>query len=90
MYDQREKAQRDYQWMIQGAREEGIEKGREEGREEGRQEGREEGKLAGQIQILQQILGDPQSPDVELVGRPVAELASLLETLQSRVRDRNV
>lgn len=42
MYDQREKAQRDYEWAISGARE----------------EGREEGKLAGRIQTLQELLGD--------------------------------
>jgi len=35
MYDEREKAQRDYLWALEGARQEGMEKGIEEGREEG-------------------------------------------------------
>jgi flagellar biosynthesis/type III secretory pathway protein FliH len=41
MYDQREKAQRDYEWAISVAR--------EEGREEGEQIGLAKGKLAGKI-----------------------------------------
>ncbi|MCA9222509.1 MAG: Rpn family recombination-promoting nuclease/putative transposase, partial [Planctomycetales bacterium] len=40
MYDQREKAQRDYEWALSGAREEGLEMGLAKGREAGRVEGR--------------------------------------------------
>lgn len=55
MYDQREKAQRDYQWALDSARAEGMERGRQEGlevgleagREEGLNQGREEGVAAG-------------------------------------------
>ena len=44
MYDQREKAQRDYEWAISGAREEGIEKGREEGHRRGARKGTRRGR----------------------------------------------
>jgi predicted transposase/invertase (TIGR01784 family) len=47
MYDQREKAQRDYQWALDSVREEGWEQGREEGLELGRKEGLELGRQAG-------------------------------------------
>jgi predicted transposase/invertase (TIGR01784 family) len=67
MYDQREKAQRDYEWMLAGAHEEGLEKGREEGLERGIEKGRQEGKLAGRIQALQEVLGDPVTADEELL-----------------------
>ena len=41
MYDQREKAQRDYEWALSGARE----------------EGRDEGELMGKIRLLEELLG---------------------------------
>jgi len=108
MYNQREKAERDYRWVIESARREGIEKGREEGvqiglekgREEGREEGvriglakgreegREEGVLVGKIQVLQQLLGEQQTPAEELLQRPLDELNSLLSQLQERLRRR--
>lgn len=81
MYDQREKAQRDFQWMIDGAK--------AEAKAEGKAEGREEGKLGGKIQILQELLGDPVSSDAELVARPANELTALLATLQHRLRARD-
>jgi predicted transposase/invertase (TIGR01784 family) len=80
MYDQREKAQRDYEWALSGAR--------EEGREQGREEGRQEGKLAGNIQLLQRLLGDPISDDPELLGQTPEELNTQLDMLQQRWRDR--
>jgi predicted transposase/invertase (TIGR01784 family) len=132
MYDQREKAERDYRWAIESARREGLElglqkgreegreegvqiglekgreegvqigleKGREEGRREGREEGvqiglekglekgREEGVLIGKIQLLEQLLGQQQTPDEELLGRSLEELKSLLSRLQERLRHR--
>jgi len=92
MYDQREKAQRDYQWAIQGAREEGREQGREEGREQGREQGREEGlekgSIAGRIQLLQQLLGEEESSMEDLRDLPMKELSTILADLQQRVRSR--
>lgn len=81
MYDQREKAQRDFQWMIDGAK--------TQAKAEGKAEGREEGKLGGKIQILQELLGDPVLSDAELMARPTSELTALLATLQRRLRARD-
>jgi predicted transposase/invertase (TIGR01784 family) len=80
MYDQREKALRDYEW--------GLSSARDEGRQEGRQEGRREGKLTGNIQLLQQLLGEPISEDQELLDRTPEELENQLALLQQRLRDR--
>ena len=73
MYDQREKAQRDYEWAISGARE----------------EGREEGKLAGRIQTLQELLGDRVLTDSELLSVGKETLQADLQSLQDRLRTRN-
>ena len=96
MHDQREKAQRDYDWMMSSARKQGLEEGRQEGRQEGLQEGRqeglkegrEEGAIVGAIQALQQILGDSVSEVEALATEPLPELQAKLAELQSRVRSR--
>ena len=74
MYDQREKAQRDYEWALSGARDEGM----------------EQGKLAGQIQLLQQLLAEPPSSDADLRQLTREALASQLVELQKRLRERPV
>ncbi|MFG0254932.1 MAG: Rpn family recombination-promoting nuclease/putative transposase, partial [Rhodopirellula sp. JB053] len=74
MYDQREKAQRDYEWAISGAR--------EEGREEGEQLGLAKGKLAGKIQILQELLGEVPANDASLSSLSVDVLTNQLAELQ--------
>lgn len=76
MYDQREKALRDYEWGLSSAR------------QEGRQEGLEKGKLTGNIQLLQQLLGEPVAEDRELLDRTPEELETQLALLQQRLRDR--
>ncbi|MFG0286533.1 MAG: hypothetical protein ACF8CQ_00065, partial [Rhodopirellula sp. JB044] len=92
MYDQREKAQRDYEWAISGAREEGREEGREKGREEGMERGLEQGLerglIAGQIQTLQELLGDTPTTTAELAELHVDALTTHLAALQQRLRDR--
>ena len=88
MHDQREKAQRDYDWMLASARKEGIEEGREEGIEQGREEGREEGAIIGSIQTLQQILGDAVSDIEELSRQTAIELKNKQSELQTRLRSR--
>ena len=88
MYDEREKAQRDYQWAIQGARDEGLEEGLEKGREEGREEGLEKGSVAGGIRLLQQLLGEAESSLEDLRELPMKELSSRLADLQKRLRSR--
>lgn len=77
MYDQREKAQRDYEWALSGAREEGMEKGLEKG------------KLTGTIQTLQELLGDEVTSDSDLKPLSIAELATELNSLQVRMRRRD-
>jgi flagellar biosynthesis/type III secretory pathway protein FliH len=76
MYDQRSKAQRDYEWGLASAR------------EEGREEGRHEGRLIGRIQTIQEILGDSVSSSEELEQLTTVELTKLLEQLQVRMRSR--
>jgi flagellar biosynthesis/type III secretory pathway protein FliH len=88
MYDQREKALRDYEWGLSSARQEGLEEGLEKGLEKGRQEGLEKGKLTGSIQLLQQLLGEPVAEDRELLDRTPEELETQLALLQQRLRDR--
>ena len=90
MYETREKALRDYEWKISTARDEGIVKGREEGRDEGRDEGREEGKLIGIIRTCQMILAEPQSNEESLRGKPLDELQTLVQSLQSELRKRRL
>ena len=80
MYDTREKAIRDQQWILNAAR--------REGREEGEIKGREEGELFGKIRILQNLLSLPQSTDQELHPRSRTELEILATELQAQLRKR--
>jgi predicted transposase/invertase (TIGR01784 family) len=88
MYDTREKAIRDQQWILNAARREGLEAGRVEGREEGEIKGREEGELFGKIRMLQNLLSLPQSTDQELHPRSRTELETLATELQAQLRKR--
>lgn len=81
MYDQREKAQRDFEWALSGAREEGL--------AEGIEKGREEGKLAGTIQTLQELLGDEITSDSDLMHLSIAALTAQQSALQARLRRRD-
>ena len=76
MYDQRLKAQRDYQWGLDSAR------------QEGRQEGWEGGELSGRIQVLQELLGEESSSTASLRERTISELSGILADLQQRLRSR--
>ncbi len=60
----------------------------EQGREQGREEGREEGALAGKIQLLEELLGQPATPDSEFHPLGLDELSARLEELQQKLRDR--
>ncbi len=72
MYEWRLKPQRDYQWGLNSARE----------------QGRREGELLGKIRFLQELLGEepstPENPDERTIG----ELSEILADLQHRVRAR--
>jgi predicted transposase/invertase (TIGR01784 family) len=80
MYDTREKAIRDQQWILNAARREGL--------EEGEIKGREEGELFGKIRMLQNLLSLPQSTDQELHPRSRTELETLATELQAQLRKR--
>ena len=86
LYEARVKLERDEAARLLGAREEG----REEGLEKGRLEGKRIGKLIGVIQMLQQLLAIEVSPSEDLAVQPERDLAMLVETLQSRLRDRGM
>jgi len=75
MYDTREKAIRDQQWILNAARREGREEGREEG----------EIKL---IQTLQEILGGPVSDAVVFHGRSLEQLRAMTEELRKKIQRR--
>jgi predicted transposase YdaD len=83
MYDTREKAIRDQQWILNAARREG----REEGREEGEIKGREEGEIK-LIQTLQEILGGPVSDAAVFHGRSLEQLRAMTEELRKKIQRR--
>ncbi|MCY3007358.1 MAG: PD-(D/E)XK nuclease family transposase, partial [Planctomycetota bacterium] len=72
MYDTREKAIRDQQWILNAARREGL----------------EEGELFGKIRMLQNLLSLPQSTDQELQSKSRTELDRLATELQAQLRKR--
>ena len=76
MYDTREKAIRDQQWILNAAR------------RESREEGREEGELFGKIRLLQNLLSFPQSTDEELKPKSRTELETIATDLQAQLRNR--
>ena len=79
MYDKREKAIRDQQWILNAAR--------REGREEGEIKGREEGEIK-LIQTLQEILGGPVSDAAVFQGRSLEQLRAMTEELRKKIQRR--
>mgnify|MGYP001245922593 CR=1 FL=1 len=73
IYDARQKAIRDFESAIEGAR----------------FQGREEGQQIGQIRLLQQLLHDPISDESELVAMPLGELIEMAQRLQIRLTQRS-
>lgn len=90
MYDQREKSQRDYEWAITCARQEGREEGRKIGRKIGREEGRKIARLTGKIQLMQELLGESPTPDAEFQNCDIETLTTRLAVLLQRFRDHQV
>ncbi len=72
MYDQRLKAQRDYQWGLDSARQQGM----------------EIGETVGKIQLLQELLGDELTPSPNLRNLAIGDLSAILADLQQRLRSR--
>ncbi|MFV2070720.1 MAG: Rpn family recombination-promoting nuclease/putative transposase [Pirellulales bacterium] len=86
MYDQREKALRDQQWLLEGARQEGLERGLEKGLEKGREEAR--GVLVDTVATLQRIAEVTVTDAEELKKLAIDDLSRLCTELQSRLRTR--
>jgi hypothetical protein len=72
MYDQRLKAQRDYQWGLDSARQQGM----------------EIGETVGKIRLLQELLGDELTPTANLRNLAIGDLSAILADLQQRLRSR--
>ncbi|KAA1262449.1 putative transposase [Rubripirellula obstinata] len=53
-----------------------------------KQEGREEGRLAGQVQLLQRLLGVPESTLEQLLSKPLARLEQDVQRLQKDLDQR--
>ncbi|MFN9435752.1 MAG: PD-(D/E)XK nuclease family transposase, partial [Planctomycetota bacterium] len=80
MYDTREKAIRDQQWILNAAR------------REGREEGCEEGEIKGEIkliQTLQAILGVPVSDVTAFHGQSLEGLRTIAEDLRNKIQRRS-
>ncbi|RPI90622.1 MAG: hypothetical protein EHM42_01090 [Planctomycetaceae bacterium] len=88
LYESRLKMERDEAARLELAMAEGVAKGRAEGRVEGRTEGRVEGAYAGRIQILQQLLGLPESSPQDLAAMGIEKMSELAERLQAQLRAR--
>jgi predicted transposase/invertase (TIGR01784 family) len=80
MYDTREKALRDQQWILNAAC--------EQAREEGWEKGREEGELIGKVRVLQSLLELPLSSDEELASKSREDLERLAVELRSQLSRR--
>ncbi len=88
MYDQREKAQGDYLWAIEGARQEARKQGLKPGLQPSLKPGRKEGVLIGKIELLRQQLGEEPGSEADLENCSLEERTSLLADLQDRLRMR--
>ncbi len=77
MYDQR-----DYEWALSCAREEGLEKGRDQGLKTG--------VMTGKIQLFQELSGEPPSSRESLAALSSDHLSVTLAELQQRLRDRPI
>lgn len=98
-YEARLKWQRDVSTALAEARHDGLTEGRAEGRTEGRAEGRTEGRTEGlaegraegllqQVQLFQQLLGQPLTPAEELRLLPLSELEDQTRRLAAELASR--
>ena len=85
MYDSREKAIRDQQWLLNASRQEGIIEGEIKGEIKGKIEGKIE-----MIRMLQEILNLPVGTDSDFDGKTLEQLQSQMADLQDRLRNRGV
>jgi hypothetical protein len=98
MYDAREKASLDIQSNLIDARQEGrqegqaigLEKGQAIGLEKGQAIGLEKGQAIGRIRLLQELLDVPVASDESLHATSLEQLTSIMEELQTKLRQRGV
>ena len=81
MYDQREKAEMDYQWAMDSKR--------AEGKAEGKAEGLAAGALIGKIQSLQNLAGEAEQPIEHFNDWSIESLTAEADRLQQLLRNRN-
>ena len=89
MYDSREKAIRDQQWLLNASRKEGVIEGEIKGKIEGEIKGKIEGKIE-MIRMLQEILNLPVGTDSDFEGKTLEQLQSQTADLQDRLRNRRI
>lgn len=83
MYDQREKAQRDYEWQLASERTQGLEQGLEQGEEKGRRL-----EVVKTIHMLQELLHEPMSSAESLAAQSLEILTATVAELRLRLQDR--
>jgi predicted transposase/invertase (TIGR01784 family) len=86
LYEARLKMQRDEQSRIDAA----TDQARAEGQAQGRVEGLSAGRLIGRIQVLQDLLGLPESSDKELASQSLDQLAAIERELERQRQERDV
>ena len=84
MYDDRLKPQRDYEWGLACARQEGL----EEGLKQAREQAMEKSVAVGKIQQLQELLGDELTSSASLREQTIDELSIMVADLLQRYRSR--
>jgi hypothetical protein len=70
---------------LQEGRQAGLQEGRQEGIQEGRQVGLQQGQLAGRIRLCQQMLGQPQLSDDDVLRFSIEQLTELAGQLELQV-----
>jgi hypothetical protein len=91
MYDTREKAIRDQQWVLNSACAHAREEGREEGEIRGEIRGQIKGETTGEInmiQTLQEIIGMPVSNQTDLRSQSLEQLRLITAELRARILNR--
>ncbi len=84
MYDQRKRAQLDFEWGLQSAREVGFLEGFEKGEAEG-----EKKALATTINLMRDLLGESPGEPGEFDQLTISDLTAQVEILRQRLRSRH-
>jgi hypothetical protein len=85
MYDAQEKQRRDLLWLQNIA----IEEAEQRGKKRVEKRGEKRGTWKGKIMRLQEVLGLPLTPALELSACSTEQLESILEELRTRIKNRS-